>query len=112
MKKIIEIHDALMSLMPNVRFSVENNDFDKIEIQDANVVVPSKQDIQAEMDRLQAIEDSIEYQHKRRSQYPSIGDQLDMLWHSIDSGSLDKTSDFYLALKTVKDNNPKPNSES
>jgi hypothetical protein len=34
-----------------------------------------------------------------------------MLWHSIDSGSLDKTSDFYLALKAVKDNNPKPNSE-
>lgn len=108
MKKIIEIHDALMSLIPNVRFSVENNDFDKIEIQDANVAVPSRQDIQNEIERLQSIEDAIEYQHNRRKQYPSIGDQLDMLWHSIDRGTLDKTSDFYLALKTVKDNNPKP----
>ena len=41
MKKIIEIHDALMSLMPNVRFSVEDNDFDKIETQDGGVTVPS-----------------------------------------------------------------------
>lgn len=108
MKRIIEIHDALMSLMPNVRFSVENNDFDKIEIQDANVVFPSRQEIQNEIARLQAIEDAIEYRQNRREQYPSIGDQLDMLWHSIDGGKLDKTSDFYLALKTVKDNHPKP----
>jgi len=107
MKKIIEIHDALMSLMPNVRFSVEDNNFDKIEIQDAGVTAVSRQDIQNEMERLQAIEDAIEYQHNRREQYPEIGEQLDMLWHSIDSGSLDKTSDFYLSLKLVKDNNPK-----
>jgi len=39
--------------------------------------------------------------------YPSIGDQLDMLWHAIDEGKLDKTSDFYKSLKTVKDNHPK-----
>ena len=107
MKKIIEIHDALMSLMPNVRFSVEDNDFDKIEIQDVGVPAPFRQDIQNEIERLQAIEDATEYQHNRREQYPEIGDQLDMLWHSIDSGSLDKTSDFYLSLKSVKDDNPK-----
>ena len=35
--------------------------------------------------------------------YPSIGDQLDMLWHAIDTNTLDKTSDFYNNLKAVKD---------
>jgi hypothetical protein len=43
----------------------------------------------------------------RKNKYPSIGDQLDMLWHAIDSGSLDKDSDFYTTLKAVKDANPK-----
>lgn len=43
----------------------------------------------------------------RKNEYPSIGDQLDMLWHAIDSGSLDKDSDFYKSLKAVKDANPK-----
>jgi hypothetical protein len=41
-------------------------------------------------------------------EYPDIGEQLDMLWHAIDDNTLDKTSDFYTALKSVKDKNPKP----
>lgn len=49
-----------------------------------------------------------EYQRNRQPNYPSISDQLDMLWHAIDSGTLDKTSDFYLKLKEVKELYPKP----
>lgn len=47
------------------------------------------------------------YKFQRIKQYPRIADQLDMLWHAIDSGSLDKDSDFYKSLKAVKDANPK-----
>jgi hypothetical protein len=45
--------------------------------------------------------------YKSLRQYPSIGDQLDMLWHAIDNGTLNKTSDFYTAIKAVKDAHPK-----
>jgi hypothetical protein len=45
--------------------------------------------------------------YKYQRQYPSIGDQLDMLWHAIDNGTLNKTSDFYTAIKAVKDAHPK-----
>ena len=48
-----------------------------------------------------------DYALLREMKYPSIGDQLDMLWHAIDNNALDKTSDFYLRLKTVKDEYPK-----
>ena len=46
---------------------------------------------------------------QRASIYPSIGDQLDMLWHSIDrDGELkSKYYDFYEAIKAVKVKNPK-----
>jgi len=50
---------------------------------------------------------STEYQRKRQELYPTIGDQLDMLWHAIDNGTLNKTSDFYTAIKAVKDEIPK-----
>jgi hypothetical protein len=40
--------------------------------------------------------------------YPDVKEQLDMLWHAIDDGTLDKTSDFYTELKSVKDAHPKP----
>ena len=45
--------------------------------------------------------------YKAQRQYPSLGDQLDMLWHAIDNGTLNKTSDFYTAIKAVKDAHPK-----
>ena len=46
------------------------------------------------------------YAEKRR--YPKIGDQLDMLWHAMDSGALSKDNEFYSEIKKVKDNSPKP----
>ena len=53
-----------------------------------------------------------EYQRTRAAAYPSIGDQLDMLWHAVDTGDWTaakvKTTEFYTALKAVKDANPKP----
>ena len=41
-------------------------------------------------------------------EYPDLKEQLDDLWHAIDSGALDKTSKFYIDLKAVKDKHPKP----
>ena len=43
--------------------------------------------------------------------YPSIAEQLDLLWHDIDDGKLGdtaKTSSFYTTIKNVKDSSPKP----
>ena len=50
---------------------------------------------------------SVEYQRQRQPEYPPIGDQLDMLWHALDDGTLDKTSTFYTSLKATKDKYPK-----
>ena len=51
------------------------------------------------------------YARTREAAYPSIGDQLDMLWHAVDTGDWTaakvKTTEFYTALKAVKDANPK-----
>ena len=57
--------------------------------------------------QLQADYDAKQYQRDRV--YPSIGDQLDLLWHSIDrDGELkSKYYDFYEAIKAVKVKNPK-----
>jgi hypothetical protein len=49
------------------------------------------------------------YKLERSKSYPSVANQLDMLWHAIDGDETLKTqfNDFYTAIKTVKDNNPK-----
>jgi len=76
---------------------------------DGNVVVLDEALITAEVTRLQTEYDSNQYQRDR--QYAPTGDQLDMLWHSIDAGEFGDTakqSEFYIANKAVKDANPKP----
>ena len=49
------------------------------------------------------------YVSKRKLAYPNIGDQLDMLWHSIDQNPALKSQyfDFYEAIKAVKVKHPK-----
>ena len=49
------------------------------------------------------------YVSKRKLAYPAIGDQLDMLWHSIDQDAelKQKYFDFYQAIKSVKVKYPK-----
>lgn len=50
-----------------------------------------------------------EYKSLRRMSYPQIQDQLDMLWHSMDNDLIPgKGTEWYEAIKTVKDTYPKP----
>lgn len=48
------------------------------------------------------------YKYARKESYPDIAEQLDKLYHDINNGTLDETGEFFIALKTVKDDNPKP----
>tara|TARA_B100000508_G_C11218594_1_gene161156 strand:+ start:210 stop:473 length:264 start_codon:yes stop_codon:yes gene_type:complete len=50
------------------------------------------------------------YKLERSKSYPAIAEQLDMIYKAIDADNDLKTkfSDFHTAIKTVKDNNPKP----
>jgi len=50
---------------------------------------------------------------QRRNSFEKIAEQLDMLFHDIDDGKCGedaKTGQFYLHIKGIKDNNPKPTS--
>ena len=73
---------------------------------------PTDADIETAHNQVIAEEAAQAYARAREAAYPSIGDQLDMLWHAIDVGDWTaakvKTTEFYTALKAVKDANPKP----
>jgi hypothetical protein len=94
--------DAIQSLCPNAEWIMRG---DVLEWLDTKQSKPTETQITTELARLQSEYDAKEYQRLR--QYPSLGDQLDMLWHAIDNGTLNKTSDFYTAIKAVKDAHPK-----
>jgi hypothetical protein len=63
-------------------------------------IAPSWTSMQSKMNALAVL-------NKRAKEYPAITDQLDMLWHAIDNGTLTKDSDFYKSIQQVKLDNPK-----
>ena len=74
------------------------------------VTPPTENTIQTKLSELQAEWDSLEYARNRAEQYPELTEQLDLLWHAIDTGTLDDRdhrNKFYSMLKQVKENNPK-----
>lgn len=78
--------------------------YSNLKLNDDTATMPSKADVDTKIAELQVIED-------RRFAYPAIAEQLDKLFHDIDGGLLGedaKTGSLYLALKEVKDDNPKP----
>lgn len=48
------------------------------------------------------------YSEQRRSSYPSVGEQLDMLWHAMNQEVIPRVEPFYSEIKAVKDKYPKP----
>ena len=93
-----DIATAILAINPSAQVSIDNEDLDKITWYGTSVI--SKADIQAKQAELKTAYDQLAYQRKRKTEYPSIEDQLDKIYHSgIDAWKVD--------IKAVKDKYPK-----
>ncbi len=89
--------NALQSLRPGAEWVLRG---DELEWLDQNQTQPTEAEIQAEIARLEADYTAKEYQRQRAAEYPSIVDQLDLLYH----GGMDA---WKSAIQAVKDRYPK-----
>lgn len=48
-----------------------------------------------------------DYRLERRKSYPSVAEQLDMLWHAMDEGNVPVAEPWYSTIKAVKEKHPK-----
>ena len=96
--------DAILKINPDAKVTIKADG--EITWHNGTTPIPVA-DIEAKMVEVQAEYDANQYQRDRV--YPSIGDQLDMLWHSIDQDPALKSKyfSFYEAIKSVKVKNPK-----
>jgi len=93
------IIDAIISINPNAKVSVSGNDVKQIDWHDGTTPI-AEADILAKQAELQTDYDAKEYQRKRASEYPSIEDQLDKIYHSGVTG-------WKASIKAIKDKYPK-----
>ena len=103
------IIEAILKIDPNAQVSVNADDINQITWHDGNPKNITKADIEAKMNEMANEPEQSDYVEQRRNAYPPIGDQLDMLWHSIDQNPelKQKYFNFYEAIKQVKVKYPK-----
>lgn len=96
------IVDGLVSLRPGAVWTLEGNDYENIWWSDENDLPPPDiEDIMLEVERLKQEWEYNQYQRDRASAYPSIQDQLDLLYHQGYDG-------WKTEINKIKDQYPKP----
>jgi hypothetical protein len=76
------IAKALTTLRPGAQWVLRGDTYDGLEWLDQEQTQPTEAEVSAEVARLQAEWTATEYQRNRAPLYPSIGDQLDALFHA------------------------------
>ena len=102
------IIETILKINPNAEVTVGGDDINEITWLNGTTPI-SKADIEAKMAEMANESQQSNYAQARKNAYPEIGDQLDMLWHSIDQNPALKSQyfEFYEAIKAVKVKNPK-----
>ena len=101
-----EIVDAILALDSDAKVQViEEKD---IIWNDKNPNNITTEQINTKLTELTTAYNNLKYQRDRKSEYPSIVDQLDLLYHDIARGEFGKSSgEWAKAIKLVKDKYPK-----
>jgi hypothetical protein len=97
------IADAILRIRPNSAFIVYDEDISKIEWKDEETECPTEEEILESLNTLQLELNYNSYKILRLGKYPSIGDQLDALFHA---GVFPEN--MAAMIQAVKDEYPKP----
>ena len=114
--------DALRSLVPKAKLSIMNEDYDTLQWDESNTdTKPTKAELDTEIARLDTVYLNKRYQRQRtndvsermagiQTSYPKLEEQLDQLYHDIESGKFGadaKTGNWYVGITSVKTTFPK-----
>lgn len=105
----MSISEAILRINPEFSFEIENDDYDTVKWFNVNPentpeIIPSKEEVLAIAEEIRK-----EKSHylPRIKKYPKIDEQLDMLWHAMDSGEIPKATEWYNKIKQIKQSTPK-----
>lgn len=100
------LHQAIANLANGARYQMSGNSYVGLEWLEPSPIdggqeKPTEEEVYAEVARLQALYEYNQYQRDRAEAYPSIEEQLDLLYH----GGLDA---WKAEINKVKEQYPKP----
>lgn len=77
-----DLTKAIASLHPAAVWQLNGDDYSGLVWMSEDIQKPTEAELEAEDTRLQAEYDNKQYARERVAEYPSIGDQLDALFHA------------------------------
>jgi hypothetical protein len=95
---MIQLTNAILSLYPTASFVLHNEDYTMLEWYSTDIPRPSLEELLVEVNRLELIEKTTEYQRKRAAEYPPITDYLDAVVKG-DQAQVQAYIDACLAVK-------------
>lgn len=100
-----DLTKALTSLYPGAQWTLNGDDYSGLDWLAGNdKPKPTREELEAEADRLNQVWLDNQYQRDRAKEYPPIAAQLDMqYWDKING-----TNNWEQAVQAVKDKYPKP----
>ena len=103
---IIGIIDAVISLRPGAQWELRGDTYEGLKwlekpVWEGGQKKPTKEEVEAEIIRLQQEWDNTEYHRLREKEYPSFAEQFDLLYH----GGYDV---WKTEIDKVKNKYPKP----
>jgi len=101
------VSDAVKRMRPNAEFEITDTKFTKWK-DSTGALPPSWDEImnQVEIDKVEY--DRLEYARNRVDHYPFIGEQLDMIWHAINTDKIPgKDSEWFKTIESIKQKYPK-----
>ena len=108
--------EVLLKIRPESEWILTSDELSTIEWlknDKDNNGIPTEVEVESARESMQSEYDAEQYQRDRvegtGSIYPLVTDQLDMLYHELEtSGSLTISGSWFNTIKSVKDANPKP----
>lgn len=98
-----DLAQALMNLRPGAQWMLKGHSIDGLCWLDSGQSQPTPQEIETELARMDQQHQDTQYQRDRAANYPSLEDQLDMLYHLGYSGwraNIEKIKLMYPKLNT------------
>ena len=100
------IGDALLSLVPGAEWVTDGEKVTQWLSPDIDQ--PTQSEIDAEIARLQAEYDAVQYQRDRKAEYPSMDELVVALWEAVIEERMASSIDLQGKRTAVKDKYPKP----
>jgi hypothetical protein len=97
--------EAVFSLVPDARFGMRNGVI--IGWENKDVTQPTGEEIQAEVNRLQAVYDSEEWKRNRQLAYPSTKDFMEAYTEKEIGGNSTKWDAYVINYNKTRSDNPK-----